>query len=788
MVYQLLSSNLYSHENKLLEEHLINVSRIIELFLDEKPSKLKNDFSEVAKIIGLTHDLGKATKYFQDYLLADENQKFKLKTPETNHSFFSAICTYFATKEVLRDGILSILAYTVVRRHHSDLIDIIDELSEIKDEKINLVFKQLDSLEEDKFNILSENLSNAGFPIKLEIPLLRTWFQNFRDEIRKIKYNFRNINDIKYYFTLNFLYSLLLDADKSEVVIKDINVLRKRLDLNNDKIVENYILSTKLDNSTLNELRTNAFVEVQNYPIDLTKKIYSIILPTGFGKTFCSFSFALRLRNQLEKNGIKPRIVYTLPFLSIIDQNSKVLQDVLKFNNYNIDSTLFLTHHHLSEISYKSEEQEFETDVSKILVEGWNSEIIITTFVQLFHTLVSNKNKSIRKFHKLANSIIILDEIQALPIKYWDLIREIFLHFSEQMNLYLIITTATEPFIFNEAEVTPILEKTKYFKAVNRIKLIPEMNEIITIEEVQKYLEKNKGKKALVIFNTISTAKKFYNIIKEKYTKTTYLSTHLIPVDRLKRIDEIKEGKYDIVVSTQLVEAGVDIDFELVFRDLAPLDSINQSAGRCNRNAKSNGLTYIFKSKGDTERINASYIYDITLLNITERILAKKNVIEENDFISIIEEYFKTVQNEKCHLDSSKILEAIFKLKYDKANEMSNNYDNGKVYKTYTISSFNLIDDDIPKVDIFIEKDQRATQILNEYCKILSIKDRWEKLNKFLELKKDFYSYVVSIPIYKAKKNLPPQICNIRVVPNSQLNEYYDEDTGFKIEGEVVLW
>ena len=779
MEYLLLSSNLYSHENKLLEDHLINVSRIIELFLVDKPKKIRSDFSEIAKIIGLTHDLGKATKYFQDYLLAEEDQKSKFKIPESNHSLFSAICSYFVTKETLGDEKLSFFAYIVVRRHHSDLIDILDELSIITESDIKLLLKQLESIDEKRFKILSEKLNSAGLPVKLYIPDIRSWIQNFPDEIRKVKYLFRNLNDLNHYIFLNFLYSLLLDADKSEVVVKDLNLLKNRLELNNDKIVENYIHSTKLAISNLNDLRNEAFKEIQKFPIDKSKKIYSIILPTGFGKTFCSFSFALRLRKQIEQIGIKPRIIYTLPFLSIIDQNSKVIQDVLKFSNYDINSNLFLMHHHLSEISYKLENYEFETDVSKILIEGWNSEIIITTFVQLFHTLISNKNKSIRKFHRLANSIIILDEIQALPIKYWNLVREIFLKLSEILNTYLIITTATEPFIFDESEITSVLNKEKYFKSVNRIQLIPHIEEKITIEDVQKYLEKNKVKKALFIFNTISSAKKFYDIIKEKYiNKVTYLSTHLIPVDRLNRIEEIKKGRYDIVVSTQLVEAGVDIDFELVFRDFAPLDSINQSAGRCNRNDRTKGYTYIFKSKADinTNRTNASYIYDSTLLEITEEILKGKDSIDEKDFIKIIEEYFREAKAKKNTRESDKLLEAICRLRYDSDD------------KTYSISSFYLIEEDLLKMDIFVEKDDKATQILNEYLHILEIKDRWEKLNQFLKIKKDFYSYVVSIPIRKAARNLPPKIDNLWVVPKSQLNEYYDEETGFKMDGGIILW
>jgi len=141
-------------------------------------------------------------------------------------------------------------------------------------------------------------------------------------------------------------------------------------------------------------------------------------------------------------------------------------------------------------------------------------------------------------------------------------------------------------------------------------------------------------------FNTINSAKEFYQSIKNIHKTKTFLSTHIIPCERLQRIKEIQEKKYNIVVSTQLVEAGVDIDFDIVVRDLAPLDAINQSSGRCNRNGIAKGKVFIVSLEDKSGRIFSSYIYDPVLLDITKKIISKHKEIKEKEFLSLIESYY----------------------------------------------------------------------------------------------------------------------------------------------------
>lgn len=773
----LRSSNIYSHPEILLEDHLIGVAEFSELFLFEKPLGLRVKLNSICKIIALTHDIGKATKSFQNYLRADDKEKEQLKkNKETWHSLFSSVCAYYLTKGLLLDEIYPIFAFLAVRRHHGNLQDVREDVL-FDDSEAKLLHYQLKNIDEEDFFIICNKLQSAGLSLLLSKQIISQWIDDFISESRQVKKTIRKINSsISNYIILNLIYSILLDADKSEVVIKDKNVFNRK-ELKSVAWVDNYKKQTVFPESPINVLRENAYQETLSHNIDLNKKIYSLNLPTGLGKTLISLSFALKLKEAVKsKNGIEPRIIYALPYLSIIDQNSEVFESVVKANKIEPDTNILLKHHHLSEVFYKKENDEFESSEAKILIEGWNSEIIVTTFVQLFHTLISNKNKSIRKFHRLSNSIIILDEVQSIPVKYWLLLRDIFMVFSEMLNVYIIFVTATEPLIFERGDTTELLNKDHYFKTLDRVSMKPLLNRPMTMHKLSEFFNLNDEKTYLFIFNTITSTKEFYNLIKDKGFTITYLSTHLIPKERLKRIREIKEKKYKIVVTTQLVEAGVDIDFDIVVRDMAPLDSINQASGRCNRNGISPGKIYIVKLTDENGREYASYIYDPILLDITGRILSKEDEIKEGQFLDLIDHYYKETKEKKTQDVSKNLLEAITKLRYDSDDEM------------ISISGFKLMEENYSKIDVFIELGGDAGEIWREFMNLKNIDDLFLRKKTFDTLKAEFYQYVISIP--KNIKNMPPMIGEMGYVKQAIINDYYNMETGFitKDPKSVVIW
>ncbi len=760
--------------DKALDQHLIGVYKLARLFLSEKPQNVIDKFELPLKIVTFCHDLGKATRYFQEYLLAEKKEKNKQRASDkTNHSPLSALFALYSACKLNLDLFTQISIYFTVHRHHGKLTDIMDEF-QIADKDINLWVDQIHSIEPSEFEILANNLYNASFPIVLNLQEVENFILNINSKfreitrfIRKNKFTFGNYSDI------NFLFSLLLDADKSDVVLSETEIFEQRVQLRAD-LVENYLNKISSPNLSINSLRNRAFREVisnSNW-IDTEKRIFSLALPTGLGKTLISLAFALKLRNQL---GTNHRIIYCLPFLSVIDQNYNVFENVFTTNAINPSSNVLLKHHHLSEIYYHFDKNNYDLNANEmeLLIEGWNSEIIVTTFVQLFHTLFTNKNRALRKFHRLANSIIILDEVQTIPIKYWKLVRKILDELTNSFNSYIVFVTATMPMIYSPNETYSLCHAKNYFSQLNRIDLFPQINQKITLEQLAENFPFS-NKSHLFIFNTISSAKKFYEMLKSKDYEPEFLSSHVIPKHRLERIDQIKEGKHRLVVSTQIVEAGVDIDFDVVVRDFAPLDSINQSSGRCNRNNSNNekGKIFLFECT-DGNRSYASRIYDITLLELTRSIIENRSKIEETVFYDTINQYFVKTQQVVAQGISDRLIEAIEKLRYTSS-------DTDEV----AIENFDLIDDNFPKIDVFIEADSEATQLWQQYQELKNIEDFFQRRQEFNKIKKKFYQYIISIP--RSTKNQPEFVGELGFVPYERKNFYYDDKTGYKLEEDLA--
>ncbi len=769
------SSELYSHPNILLEDHLIGVARFSEFFLSEKPPELREAIGRLLRVISLTHDIGKATKFFQDYLFAEEKRRETLRAKrETSHSLFSSICAYWITKNLCQSNeLFPVFSFLTVRRHHGDLRDIRDEV--LFDEKdVELLRIQLESIDSEKFSILCSKLYGAGLPLMLNKQIIEEWIDRFPKESRKMKKIIRGLDEnLSNYIIFNLIYSILLDSDKSEVTLKDREFLRSR-NLYFSDWVENYKRQNVFPDASINPLRDKAYVEALSHPIELMEKIYSLNLPTGLGKTLISLSFAFKLRDAIKsETTVEPRIIYSLPFLSIIDQNAEIIKAVIEAKGVEPDTDILLKHHHLADIFYKRVDEEFETDEAKILVEGWNSLIIVTTFVQLFHTLISNRNRSIRKFHRLTNSIIILDEVQSIPIKYWSLLRCLLLELSRLLNTYIILVTATEPLIFERGETKRLINRESYFKALDRVSLRVMLESPMNLKQLIAHFDLKDNRSYLFIFNTISAAKEFYYLIKDRVNSVTYLSTHITPKERFERISEIKKGKYRVVVSTQLVEAGVDIDFEVVVRDIAPLDSINQSAGRCNRGGSSKGEIFIVKLVDSSGRKYSSYIYDPVLIDITERILLAKSEYKESEFLELIDKYYRETKEKKSQEHSKKMLEALMKLRYDSEDDR------------VSVADFKLIEEEYPEIDVFVELDEEAREVWRHYLSLKEITNLFEKRKAFDSLKGKFYQYVITIPKYI--ENKPPLIGELGYVTKEFLKDYYDHETGYKTKESKTL-
>lgn len=804
-----LLSDLKSHPNKLLKDHLFNVGNYCKVTLSSKKLSVEKyiDFDtlqDVAYLIGVTHDFGKATSYFQNYISEkDGTKRAKLKNkPETHHGSISSIFTYCAIREYLQSKnlwdrkyyeYLPIISFLAVKRHHGNLQNADDEVIDFDEKDGEILEKQIISIDFVELNeIYTPLLSEINLDFDCRV-IENKIMDYVKDLSRREKRLIRNIDEehtLLFYFITLLLYSILLDADKTDAA----NLEKiERIDVN-ENIVDEYkelkFRGKRDKNKKINEMRNEIYEEVLSNVerIDLDKdKILSLNVPTGTGKTLTALSFALKLRKRIEsEREYKPRIIYSLPYLSIIDQNFAVFEDVFEtVNKEEPTSDILLKHHHLSDVVYTRKENEFENvdeDTGKdlLLIEGWNSEIIVTTFIQFFYSLISNRNRAIRKIHNITNSIVILDEVQAIPHKYWLLLNKTIIFFAEHFNTHFILITATQPLIFDDTkeEIIPLVEnKRKYFDSLNRVRLIANLKPVC-IEDFKEILREdlmeNSNKDFLVVLNTIASSKDIYEFVKGlniENVELYYLSTSIIPRERLIRIKKIKEksARRSIIVSTQLIEAGVDMDADIVYRDFAPLDSINQVSGRCNRNfGDTQGIVKVFILREDKDG-RAYYphkIYESFIISKTEEVFKEmdKEEIEESEFLRLNENYFEKVNIGKSEDESNSILEKVERLKFSE------------------LLDFKLIEKDYPEVDVFIEVDDDAKSVWQKYREIKSIDDLKERKKRFFDIKKDFYECVISVP--EKYKNLAgfDEKTGIGYISKIEIEQGngYDPETGFK--------
>jgi CRISPR-associated endonuclease/helicase Cas3 len=785
----LFSSKLYSHPDKLLVDHLTDVANSCVVKFKDIKHNLTSYFSDeiwekLVWVMGFSHDIGKATSFFQAYLIESNEDKRKIlkNKPETTHSLLSAVMAYWILShfEYKEDNELLLLMplfiFLIIKKHHGNILNAIpgNDFSNELDVPIDHLDNQIEHIDKLELQNIFEKI-NRKFGLNIKTENLPSSFNlYFKIELRrKAKKFFKKFKKkTEYYLIFQFLYSLLLHSDKYDAIFAESHFIEHpKFD---PFLVEKYKdLKFGKPKSKIDIIRENIFNDANDsiINVDLSQKIFSINVPTGTGKTLTCLSVALKLRDRLQKDGINSRIIYGLPFTSIIDQNFQVFSEVFD----NPSSDILLKHHHLSEIVYNTSniEAEFEADQAKFMIESWESEIVVTTFFQIFHTLFSNRNRMIQKFHKLANSIILLDEVQSLPYKYWKLVEEVIPILTDMFNIYFILITATQPEIFEPNQITELVpQKEKYFEQFDRVNL--QFNtEKVTLNEYKEKCEnalRSTDESYLFIMNTIGTSLDLFTYLQNcKFDADYfYLTTNIIPIHRQIRIENIKKSpKRKIIVSTQLVEAGVDIDIENVWRDFAPLESINQVCGRCNRNFSSKrGSVKIFEiiNENHYNKPYSSYIYGKSPLGLieTKDSLRASSTITEREFLHNIDNYYKIIKNRISNDESLHILQLLNELRFQ------------EIYK-----SFKLIENDnYMRKDIFIEIDDFAKETWHNFLYLQKIKDRFKRKTEFLKIRKDFYDYVISVPA----KYVPEEKfedTEIVHISHEQIYSCYNQETGW---------
>jgi CRISPR-associated endonuclease/helicase Cas3 len=754
--------NLYSHPDKLLIDHLKmvanNCSRLIAeriLFVDN-PLK-RQVLLDLAYLAGSFHDLGKGTIFFQHYLLTQEHEVIGPK----NHALISALFVKEVSKEYLNRTSLSNIEkdllvhfiFTAVKRHHGRLENFEDEIYiESKSKELQ---EQIVAFYEEETEAI---ITHFNLPLLLDYR-----FESFKKYILSKEYltdmpefylEFSEDNDfnttpiqekIEYYYFHQLLFSVLLLSDKSDVVLdKEYDVEKASIPYNKVEAFREKKGFNKPKNR-LDEIKNEAFDNtLQNLSrvFSLDKHAYSITLPTGLGKTITSFAVALKIKELVKLPSC--RLIITIPFTSIIDQNFEVYSQIVGTDN----SNFLLKHHHLAEPVFKLNDQELTPSRSEFLIETWQSEVVVTTFVQLLNSIFSNDKSLLMKLPNLANSIVILDEVQAVPYEYWQLIKNTFEVLGKTYNCYFILMSATQPLMFlPEQEIIEIVPSyKKYFNYFNRTRLINKTNNQISfaafIEEVSHYLSENEKKDVLIILNTKKHSKQCFEQLRCLINSGTeciyYLSTMITPYERKKIISLIKE-KYSgrkIIVSTQLIEAGVDISVDTVFRAMSPIDSIIQSAGRANRYNEKSHQSEVYLYEIEELRKATSFVYGADLIQKSKNVLKNIDTIDEKDYLILIQNYFKEVRKQS-DVHVSQYLKAM------------------STFSFKDVGMFSLIEEQKAE-SVFVQLNQEAKNIWEQYVNIWErpTLEIYEKKIEFSRLKSSFYDYVINVPIPQDQKNI----------------------------------
>ncbi len=552
------------NEKHGLSKHLHQTAKFAESFACHETYK------PIFKMAGLLHDLGKYQLAFQRYL---ENGGKRGSVP---HASWGA--GYARILKVLEASI-------AIDGHHKGLPD----KSAWKSDTEPYLRGEVSEFEDITRTFLNDTGVNKA---EIKPPDLLSITEPFRREV----------------FT-RCLFSALTDGDwlsTEEHFEQDTFKMRIGVPLPVDDMIDKLEkeFSKKPKEGEINQLRNNTRNQALQ-KTDMPCGFYSLTLPTGMGKTLTSMAWALR---HAKKNDLK-RIIIVLPYINIIDQTAQTLKTIF-------GEEWVLEHHSgYNEVDRNSRDVAESCSAiekrKRLACENWDYPIIVTTTVQFFESLFSNRPSQCRKIHNIAEAVVIFDEVQAIPKEVILPTVQILKDVQAVMNTSFLFCTATQP-AFEKRQgfdgintISPLIddptvlyEKTKRveYRLLNDLKPI-DYNGLLEVVI-------RAGDAALVIFNTKKAALEFYNCTKNlgDWEKKYHLSTAMCPSHRkavIKNIrDDLEAEKKILVVSTQLIEAGVDFDFPVMFRAIAPLEAVIQSAGRCNREGKLGelgGKVFLFK-------------------------------------------------------------------------------------------------------------------------------------------------------------------------------------------------
>jgi|LSQX01.2.fsa_nt_gb CRISPR-associated endonuclease/helicase Cas3 len=706
-----------SHPDKPLEDHIYGV-----ISKSRKYSTLP-----VVEVAALFHDLGKLNPNFQKKLEGITIKEY------SRHSYLSVLAFFYYLKanenEVKsslgansnRDFSIKVLqTIALIAYHHGDIPNFNDLLN-MDEVEIAANFAMKQELPFSDF--LAKKLANKHN--NFIINYVEKEFIGIGKYIAHKHAKLWQTDALNYFMDTQFTFAALINADKRDAGKNEYFQFEDKIQESILKI-ESALTNTfykfeKANNpSDLNKLRTAIRVEATDniaQRLSGEQRVFTLTAPTGAGKTFTLLSVALEIQRKKGQLGI----IYALPFLSITEQVQKILHDDLGIDYLPISS--------------KSQNKEIETaqfnyelnptkeNLQKLLQQDFAEQtfdhpFIVTTFVQLFETLISNQNSTLLKLPNFSNRIFLIDEVQSLPPRLYIFFSAWIEAFCRKNNSYAVLSTATMPkldfpiketiaddlkpeLLFKEYNSKLPVELTnpqRYFSvdifSRYRINLID--NDKFIIKDLTEHILRQ-TQSCLIILNTIADTKLLFEALKSELN-VILLNTHFIPTDRSKKIERakthLKANEKVILISTQLIEAGVDIDFPIVYRDLCPLPSLIQSAGRCNRNKTINmGQVYFFQLQKEHGKSSSEIIYkkDATDFlrfcrnEIIDGIEEKQLFDIQSRFFTFIKENLSIGEFEYGHEQKANMIECINKADFERLGrfQLINNDTFGEQYRYY---------------------------------------------------------------------------------------------------------
>lgn len=788
-----------SHPGKALITHLTETADYAEQVV---PYELR----QVERIICGCHDFGKYTTYFQSYL-----ETHVKKGELSNHSFLSALLVAnILMNQTMEEEFLPLFAYNIVLNHHGNEGNLNSNLPvsyRTIDNEIGTLELRIEQAELQRVDML-KNVEQivkeyAVFDLSKEV---ETFLQDgdFKEILQKLRKMYLNYQDfleeetfddellenpklISKYFLVQQLYSALIAADKlsaSSTPVPDEKFIGfEEL----DSVRKSQISKGTKEAVPLNVYRTEIFEKVQEKIEQIFRteqgelsSLYSITAPTGTGKTYCGFFSALKIRELL---GGERRIIYALPFTSIINQNYDVIYQLLSQCSSSFEENTghyLMKHHCLAHVDCRSQELDVSVTQAELLMENWSAPVIVTTFVQLLETLISNRNRMLKKLHSFRHSILIMDEVQAIPLELLPVCDYALRMAADLLDMKIITMTATKPVLL--ADSTELLENADwYFKQMHRTGIKYEEQEKTIEQFAETFVEQKEDKSYLIICNTIQSSLDLYRLL-ENMPFVYYLSTNLLPIHRKERIKEITEklsaGEKLILVSTQAVEAGVDFDFDCVIRDIGPIDSIIQAAGRENRHQKKErGMVQVVVMTNAAGRLYGEMVYGKTQIQISKKLLSEKLEVSEEEYWNLISDYFQLATENSNRDISNEFIESLNFLRFTGKSDSKN-----------TISDFSLIDEKSGYVNVFLRIDERAEETFQTYLSCMQSKNIEVRRKGLLDIRADVANYTLSIPerylerINSVKADIAAGY--MLSLPEEGCDEYYNRQTGFMREAE----